>query len=174
MKGPARRNCLCCKEFYRPDHRNLRYQRYCSKPACRKESKAQSQRRWLQRPENENYFRGPENSRRVKEWRKRNPGYRRKKKGLLRHRYKKSARSKWLQMRNLSPRRHRMRYKKSSTGYGRPSRMGSLPLMSWPRVKAVCEFRKFTDKPPTLRGGEYAAAVQALKRQLIGRTGYCL
>ena len=79
MKGPARRKCLCCKEFYHPDHRNLRHQRYCSKPACRKESKAQSQRRWLQRPENENYFRGPDNSRRVKQWRKRHPGYWRKK-----------------------------------------------------------------------------------------------
>jgi hypothetical protein len=80
MKGLARRKCLCCKEFYRPDHRNLRHQRYCSKPACGKESKAQSQRRWLQRPENENYFRGPDNSRRVKDWRKRNLGYWRKKK----------------------------------------------------------------------------------------------
>ena len=82
MKGPARRKCLCCKDFYRPDQRNLRHQRYCSKAACRKESKAQSQFRWLQRPENQNYFRGPENSRRVKEWRKRNPGYWRKKKTL--------------------------------------------------------------------------------------------
>jgi hypothetical protein len=83
MKGPARRKCLCCKEFYRPDQRNLRHQRYCSKAACCKESKAQSQFRWLQRPENQNYFRGPENSRRVKEWRKRNPGYWRKKKTLV-------------------------------------------------------------------------------------------
>lgn len=83
MKGSARRKCLCCKEFYRPDQRNLRHQRYCSKPACRKESKAQSQFRWLQRPENQNYFRGPENSRRVKEWRKSNPGYWRKKKTLI-------------------------------------------------------------------------------------------
>jgi hypothetical protein len=80
MKGPARRKCLCCKELYRPDHRNLRHQRYCPKPACRKEGKAQSQFRWLQRTENQNYFRGPENSRRVKEWRQRNPGYWRKKK----------------------------------------------------------------------------------------------
>jgi hypothetical protein len=83
MKGPAKRKCLCCKEFYRPDQRNLRHQRYCSRPTCRKESKAQSQLRWLQRPENQNYFRGPENSRRVKEWRKRHPGYWRKKKTLL-------------------------------------------------------------------------------------------
>src|ERR1700751_4717666 len=78
MKGPARRKCLCCKEFYRPDRRNLRYQRYCSKASCRKESKAQSQLLLQQRPENQNYFRGPENSRRVKEWRKRHLGYWRK------------------------------------------------------------------------------------------------
>lgn len=80
MKGPARRKCLCCQEFYLPDHRNLRHQRYCSKPACRKESKAQSQCRWLLRPENQHYFRGPENSQRVKDWRKCHPGYWRKKK----------------------------------------------------------------------------------------------
>jgi hypothetical protein len=36
------------------------------------------QRQWQQKPENQNYFRSPENSQRVKEWRKRNPSYRRK------------------------------------------------------------------------------------------------
>ena len=80
MKGSAKRKCRCCGEFYSPDHRNLRHQSYCSKPTCRKESKALSQRRWQQRPENQNYFRGPENRQRVKDWRKRNPGYWRKKK----------------------------------------------------------------------------------------------
>src|SRR5271157_4614084 len=80
MKGSAKRKCLCCGDFYPPDHRNMRHQRYCSKPVCRKESKAQSQRRWQQSPENQNYFRGPENRQRVKDWRKANPGYWRKKK----------------------------------------------------------------------------------------------
>jgi hypothetical protein len=79
MKGSAKRKCLCCGEFYLPDHRNVRHQRYCSKATCRAESKAQSQHRWQQRPENENYFRGPENRERVKDWRERNPGYWRKK-----------------------------------------------------------------------------------------------
>jgi hypothetical protein len=83
MRGPAKRKCLCCQEFYRADHRNLRHQRYCSKAACRKESKAQSQRRWQQRPENQDYFRGPENCQRVKGWRKRHPGYWRKKNSSL-------------------------------------------------------------------------------------------
>ena len=80
MKGSAKRKCLCCGDFFPPDHRNVRHQHYCSKPACRKESKAQSQRRWQQRPENQNYFRGPENRQRVKDWRKAHPGYWRKKK----------------------------------------------------------------------------------------------
>jgi hypothetical protein len=46
MKGSAKRKCLCCGDFFAPDHRNVRHQRYCSKPACRKESEAQSRRRW--------------------------------------------------------------------------------------------------------------------------------
>ena len=83
MKGSAKRKCLCCGDFFAPDRRNVRHQRYCSKPACRKESKARSQRRWLQSPENQNYFRGPENRQRVKDWRKAHPGYWRKKKSSM-------------------------------------------------------------------------------------------
>ena len=37
--------------------------------------KEASQKRWLRKPENQNYFRGPENVRRVQEWRIANPGY---------------------------------------------------------------------------------------------------
>jgi hypothetical protein len=80
MRTSAKRKCLHCKEFFRADHRNLHHQRYCSKVACRRQSKAESQRRWLQKPENQNYFRGPDNCQRVKDWRKGNPGYWRKKK----------------------------------------------------------------------------------------------
>src|SRR5271166_15921 len=79
MKCSAQRKCQHCKEFYLPDRRNLHHQRYCAKPACRRQSKAESQRRWVQKPENQNYFSGSQNSQRVKEWRKRNPGYWRKK-----------------------------------------------------------------------------------------------
>jgi len=83
MKASAKRKCLCCGDFFAPDRRNVRHQRYCSKPACRKQSKALSQRRWLQSPENQNYFRGPENRQRVKDWRKAHPGYWRKKKSSM-------------------------------------------------------------------------------------------
>ena len=94
MKCSARRKCQHCKEFYLPDRRNLHHQRYCSEAACRKQSKAESQRRWAQKPDNQNYFSGPQNSQRVKEWRKRNPGYWRKKILCPENRYKISARLK--------------------------------------------------------------------------------
>ena len=48
---------------------------YCDKPECRKASKAESQKKWLFKKENQNYFSGPENVKRVQEWRKQNPGY---------------------------------------------------------------------------------------------------
>jgi hypothetical protein len=80
MKCSARRKCQHCSEFYLPDRRNLHHQRYCAKAACRKQSKAESQRRWLEKADNQNYFSGSQNSQRVKEWRKSHPGYWRKKK----------------------------------------------------------------------------------------------
>lgn len=79
MKFFAKRKCLHCKAFYVPDRRNLRHQRYCSKPDCQRASKRQSQRRWLAKEGNQNYFRGPDNSRRVREWRAAHPGYSRRK-----------------------------------------------------------------------------------------------
>src|SRR6516162_5719979 len=79
MKASAQCECLHCHELFLPDHRNRYRQRYCSKPACRNQSKTESRRRWTQKPEDQNYFRGPENSQRVKEWRKRHPGHWRKK-----------------------------------------------------------------------------------------------
>lgn len=75
MKRGRRRKCLCCGNLFRPDPRNRRHQRYCSQPACRKASKAASQRRWLAKPDNRDYFKGPENAARVKEWRAAHPGY---------------------------------------------------------------------------------------------------
>lgn len=70
-----RRKCTCCRKLFRPDPRNRHHQRYCSEPVCRAASKAASQARWLAKPENEGYFRGPENVARVQAWRSRHPGY---------------------------------------------------------------------------------------------------
>jgi hypothetical protein len=73
------RKCKHCLKLFHPDARNRNRQRYCSAPACRAASKALSQARWLAAPENQDYFRGPENVLRVRLWRSRHPGYWRKK-----------------------------------------------------------------------------------------------
>ena len=57
-------------------------ERYCAKSECRKASKAAAQAKWLNKPHNHFYFRGPENVERVQRWRERHPGYWRKKRSL--------------------------------------------------------------------------------------------
>lgn len=75
MSGIKRKKCRHCHQLFVPDARNRSRKRYCIKPDCRKASKADSQKRWCQKPENIDYFRGPENVKRVQRWRKANPGY---------------------------------------------------------------------------------------------------
>ena len=75
MKRSRRRKCLHCSELFKPDARNRRHQRYCGAPACRRASKAASQQRWLAKPANRDYFRGPAHVRRVQAWRQAHPGY---------------------------------------------------------------------------------------------------
>jgi hypothetical protein len=75
MTGIKRKKCCNCKELFIPDPRNAKRQKYCHKPECRKASKAASQKRWLAKPENQGYFSGPENVKRVQLWREANPGY---------------------------------------------------------------------------------------------------
>src|SRR3974390_300328 len=70
-----RRKCKCCLKLFRPDPRNRRHQCYCSAPDCRAASKTASQARWLAKPENQSYFRGPVNVARVRAWRARHRGY---------------------------------------------------------------------------------------------------
>ncbi len=79
MSSKTTPKCLHCNEEYRTDPRNCGRQRYCAKEDCRQASKAASQRQWLSRPENRDYFRGAENCERVRLWRLANPGYRRNK-----------------------------------------------------------------------------------------------
>ena len=75
MTRCRRRKCRNCRQMYEPDPRNVRHQRYCSQPACRRASKAASQRRWLSSPKGRGYFRGPTNVQRVQAWRRVHPGY---------------------------------------------------------------------------------------------------
>ena len=75
MAHPTLLKCLFCGALFRADGRNAHHQKYCSAPACRKASKAASQRAWLAKPENHDYFRGPDNVQRVQAWRAGHPGY---------------------------------------------------------------------------------------------------
>ena len=75
MSQQRRRKCRHCGALFRPDPRNLRHQRFCSKPPCRRASKAESQRRWLAKADKRDYFRGAENVERVRAWRSAHPRY---------------------------------------------------------------------------------------------------
>ncbi len=81
MPGIKRKKCRHCQALFTPDPRNLDRQKFCRKPDCHKASKADSQKRWLGKPANRDYFRGPEHVQRVQRWRKDNPGYWRLKPG---------------------------------------------------------------------------------------------
>jgi hypothetical protein len=60
--------------MYRPDCR-VRGQQYCSEPACQRQSKIDSQRRWLARPDRRDYHCGKVGVLRVQLWRKTHPEY---------------------------------------------------------------------------------------------------
>jgi hypothetical protein len=76
MRRPfTKRKCKHCQTFFAPDPRCAKRQRHCSTPACRQASKAASQRRWLQKPGNRDYFTGPTHVERVRQWRRAHPGY---------------------------------------------------------------------------------------------------
>jgi hypothetical protein len=75
----SNRKCKHCKAFFVPDPRCVTRQRYCSQPECRKASKAASHQRWLDKPANRDYFKGPTHVERVRAWRQVHPGYWRRK-----------------------------------------------------------------------------------------------
>jgi hypothetical protein len=75
MPAINRKKCRHCHGLFIAHPRNKDRQHYCGQPECRKASKVDSQRRWLQKPENQDYFRGSEHVRRVQRWRAEHPGY---------------------------------------------------------------------------------------------------
>ena len=84
MQKLKRRKCLCCNCLFRPDPRTADRQKYCSKPDCRAASKLASQRRWRDKPENRDHFRGSVHVERVRAWREANPGYSKRSRRLRR------------------------------------------------------------------------------------------
>jgi hypothetical protein len=79
MNNRHRHKCRHCKQMFHPDPRARGRQRHCGEEACRKASKVWRQRRWLAKPENRDYHRGPDAVERVRRWRAAHPGYWRKK-----------------------------------------------------------------------------------------------
>jgi hypothetical protein len=79
MNPIKKKRCRHCKKLFWPDSRNATRQKYCRKPECRRASKADSQTRWMEKPENRNYFCGSTHIQRVQQWRKDHPGYWRRK-----------------------------------------------------------------------------------------------
>jgi hypothetical protein len=79
MAQAGQRKCLCCGEFFDPDHRNRERQRYCAAPGCRRASHAVSQAAWLAKPQNQDYFRDPLHVAKAQAWRIAHPGYSRSK-----------------------------------------------------------------------------------------------
>lgn len=75
VRPQVRRKCQCCRRLFVPDPRAAHRQLYCSQPECRRVSKVASQKRWLRKNGNGDYFRGPNEVARVKRWREAHPGY---------------------------------------------------------------------------------------------------
>src|ERR1700677_2626937 len=69
MANKVQSKCLCCGDIFTVDVRNRGRQKYCPKRPCRAAGKTARQRRWLGKPENRNYFSGPEHVERVRVWR---------------------------------------------------------------------------------------------------------
>jgi hypothetical protein len=76
MSDQSPRMCLCCKEMFTPNP-HAPHAQYCAQSVCRKASKRASQARWLNKPENRDYFCGCHHVERVRKWRKAHPEYRR-------------------------------------------------------------------------------------------------
>jgi hypothetical protein len=65
--------CQSCGDDFVPDPRARKRQRFCRARECRRASRAASRAKWLNKPENSQYFKGPGNAMRVKLWRAQNP-----------------------------------------------------------------------------------------------------
>jgi hypothetical protein len=75
MDSEAPLKCLHCRRLFVPDCRHRKDQRYCSRPACKRTSRAASRKGWLAKPEQKDWWHGEWNVDRVRQWRGEHPGY---------------------------------------------------------------------------------------------------
>ena len=77
MSFSEHRCCICRNTFIPSKYSGVR-QLVCPRAECRREAKKERQAKWVAR--NADYFLGPENVERVREWRRKNPDWRERKK----------------------------------------------------------------------------------------------
>ena len=53
--------CHCCQQWFLPNPKAAFRQKYCSRPRCKRTSKAASQRKWKDKPGNWNWLIRPKN-----------------------------------------------------------------------------------------------------------------
>jgi hypothetical protein len=75
MASKRMNKCRICGDLFAVEPRNRQRQKYCAKRECKVAGKASRQRRWASKPENRDYFCGPDQVQRVRDWRAAHPGY---------------------------------------------------------------------------------------------------
>ena len=90
------RRCAHCGHRFSIDPRVGKRHRYCAKPACARIRQIKGRKRWLRKNGGRKYFRGIQNTDRVRTWRKKNPRYWRRESRILRARRNDFALSKSL------------------------------------------------------------------------------
>ena len=75
MMKRRKRKCPYCHQWFLPHPQTAYHQKCCSNTHCQSSRRIKTQAGWRRR--NPDYYRGPENVRRVREWRQRNPDYKR-------------------------------------------------------------------------------------------------
>jgi hypothetical protein len=111
MTTSAKRKCLHCQEFFRPDHRNLHQQRYCSKFGCAGRVKLKVSVAGYKSRKTKITSAARTTASVSKTGASAIPVTGAKRSLGPKNRYKKSAGSKQLKVRNLAIKRYRMRYK---------------------------------------------------------------
>jgi hypothetical protein len=80
------RRCAHCGHRFSINPRVGRRHRYCAKPSCAAIRQTKARKRWLKRNGGRKYFRGAQNTDRVRTWRKKNPRYSRRESRIQRTR----------------------------------------------------------------------------------------
>ena len=73
MSTEGLRKCCQCGLWFMPHPRNAYHQRFCLEPECRVASRRASQRTWCGK--NPGYFHGEQHVKKVQAWRRKHPGY---------------------------------------------------------------------------------------------------